>query len=403
VVERHRLNTGKSERHSGGQRIQPETVFETHVDRVWKSGRVDNHRGRQHDGREGQHSRKHKDWLRLKYFLVDFSGPTLFGLEQTYKYFAYGLILSSNAPIAGLVATNSTTKTPNLRINFGTLPTVSCSDDQIRLRYASAYLGEHGEPALRIWDINDGAFLRINYSDGTEFWLDRELGTLWAQWPEKCSLADTLSYLLGPVLGLVLRLRGVICLHASAVSIDDRSAVFVGSEGSGKSTTAAAFAREGFAVLSDDIVGLVEQGNEFQVFPAYPRVNLWPDSVKLLYGSADALPPLSAGWDKRALTLGEAGGPRFEERQLRLGTIYIFGDISADATENIEAISQKTALMTLVGNTYAATFLDAKQRAEEFAVLSRLVAAVPVRRINPRRNVTGVNELCELIRQDFVA
>jgi hypothetical protein len=282
------------------------------------------------------------------------------------------------------------------------LPAVSCSDDQIRLRYTSAYVGECGEPGLRIWDVDDGSFLRITYVDGTEFWLDRELATVWAHWPKNCSLADTLTYLLGPVLGLVLRLRGIVCLHASAVSIDDRSAVFVGAEGSGKSTTAAAFAGKGFAVLSDDIVALVDRGDEFQVLPAYPRVNLWSDSVKLLYGSPDALPPVSAGWDKRCLALGEAGGPRFEQRPLRLGAIYIFGDISAHATENVEAISQKNALMMLVGNTYAANFLDVKQRAEEFAVLSRLVANVPVRRINSRRNVTGVNELCELIRKDFV-
>ena len=334
--------------------------------------------------------------------MSSFSGLTLFDLEQKYKYLAYGLTLSSNVPITGLVSSNSTTKPANLRINFGTLPTVPCSDDQIRLRYTSAYVGERGQPGLRIWDVNDGAFLRITYIDGTEFWLDRELATVWAHWPANCSLADTLSYLLGPVLGLLLRLRGVICLHASAVSIDDRSAVFVGAEGSGKSTTAAAFAREGFAVLSDDIVPLVDGGAEFQVLPAYPRVNLWSDSVKLLYGSPDALPPVSAGWDKRCLALGEAGGPRFEQRPLRLGAIYIFGDLSAHATENVEAISQKNALMMLVGNTYAANFLDAKQRAEEFAVLSRLVANVPVRRINPRRNITSVNELCELIRKDFV-
>jgi len=55
-----------------------------------------------------------------------------------------------------------------------------------------------------------------------------------------------------------------------------------------------------------------------------------------------------------------------------------------------------------VGNTYAARFLDANQRAEEFALLGRLVEGVPVRRLNARRNGIGVNELCELIRQDFM-
>ena len=322
--------------------------------------------------------------------------------EHAHKYVAYGLLFTSNWPISGFQKADSLPRSPDVQIKFRSLPKCNSSISESKLRYASSYVGQKGVPDLRIWDIANGEFLRMLYSDGVEFWLDREFATVWAHWPENCSLADTLTYLLGPVLGLVLRLRGVLCLHASAVSIDDHAAVFVGSEGTGKSTTAAAFAREGFAVLSDDIVALVEHGDEFQVLPAYPRLNLWPDSVKLLYGSPDALPPVSVGWDKRCLALGEAGGPRFEERHLRLGTIYIFDDISQHGTENIEVISQKNALMMLVGNTYAANFLDTKQRAEEFAVLGRLVAKVPVRRINARRNVTGINELCELIRQDFV-
>jgi hypothetical protein len=51
----------------------------------------------------------------------------------------------------------------------------------------------------------------------------------------------------------------------------------------------------------------------------------------------------------------------------------------------LEIISQKTALIVLVENTYATNFLDAKQRAAEFEVLSRVVGTVPVRKINRER------------------
>jgi len=241
------------------------------------------------------------------------------------------------------------------------------------------------------------------YSDGVEFWLDRDLATLWAHWPTGSSLENTLSYLVGPILGLLLRLRGNVCLHASAVSIKDRAVIFVGCEGAGKSTTAAAFARRGYPVLSDDIVALVECGQEFQMLPAYPRVNLWPDSVKLLYGSPDALPQIMPDWDKRCLKLGEDGETRFEERALPIGVIYVLGNSTRDSANSVESISQKDALMILVGNTYATNFLDAKQRAEEFAVLSRLVAAVPIRQINARRDATGPQELCRVIQQDFAS
>jgi hypothetical protein len=185
------------------------------------------------------------------------------------------------------------------------------------------------------------------------------------------------------------------------VAINDHSVVFVGSEGAGKSTTAAAFARRGFAVLSDDIVALFENEHIFQVLPAYPRLNLWPDSVNLLYGSPNALPRILADWDKRCLTLGQEGGPPFEERALPIGALYILGDSTMEAQSCVELISRKTALLMLVANTYATNILDARQRAEEFAVLSRLVSSVPIRKINPRRHVLHLSELCDLVRQDL--
>jgi hypothetical protein len=295
----------------------------------------------------------------------------------------------------------------DVQIKVGALPSRHSSSSGRTLRYSSSYRGETGEPDLQIWDVDSGEFLRLRYSDGVEFWLDRDLATLWARWPATSSLENTLSYLVGPILGLLLRLRGSVCLHASAVSIKDRAVVFVGSEGAGKSTTAAAFAQQGFPVLSDDIVVLVEREQQFHVVPAYRRINLWPDSVNLLYGSPEALPRITPGWEKRCLKLSEDGEARFEERALPIGAIYILGGSttkSPDRVEaNVEAISQKTAMMTLVANTYATNFLSAKQRAEEFEVLSRLVAAIPVRKINAENAALPVDELCAEIQRDFIS
>jgi predicted ATPase len=288
-------------------------------------------------------------------------------------------------------------------MTLGTLPPAISIDDKRQLRYASSYLTHEGEPALQIWDVKDGEFLLVRYSDGVEFWLEGGLGRLWAKWPASSSLENALSYLVGPVMGLLLRLRGAVCLHASAVSIAERAIVFMGSEGAGKSTTAAAFAQQGFPVLCDDIVALLEREQQFHALPAYRRINLWPDSVKLLYGSTEALPQITTEWEKRCLKLGEDGKTQFEERALPIAVIYILGDSKANSARSVERISQKTAMMTLVTNAYATNILDAKQRAEEFAVLSRLAAAVPVRQINARRDTVGPHELCRIIRTDFAS
>lgn len=329
---------------------------------------------------------------------MTFPDPT-----QAYNYVAYGLRLSSNLPILGLLTT-SQIDLADVRIRLGTLPSANSSNKfTAKLRYASAHRAREGQPELQIWDVENGEFLRMQYSDGIEFWLDRNLATLWAHWPISSSVQDALNYLVGPILGLLLRLRGIVCLHASAVSINDRAVVFVGCEGAGKSTTAAAFARRGCAVLSDDIVPLIECGDGFHTVPAYPRVNLWPDSVALLYGSPDALPAISLDWDKRCLSLGRADGAQFEERPLPLGAIYVLGESTGGSEKVVEIISQKRALIMLVGNTYATNFLDAEQRAEEFRVLSRVVGAVPVRQINRQRETAEIEEFCAAIQQDFAS
>jgi hypothetical protein len=311
------------------------------------------------------------------------------------------MVLRSNRPIPHLRPVCSSNASPDIELKLASSPVCESAISARMLRYTSPYLSEAGEPALQVWELEKAELWHMRYSDGVEFWLDRELGTIWANWPKSCSLEITLTYLVGPIFGLLLRLRGTVCLHASAVGIGDRAIVFVGAEGAGKSTTAAAFARQGFPVLSDDIVALVEREQQFHVLPAYTRINLWPDSVKLLYGSPDALPQIMPDWDKRCLKLGEDGGARFEERVLPIGAIYVLGDSTPNSAESVECISQKTAMMSLVTNTYATKFLDAKQRAEEFSVLGRLVTAVPVRKINGERGVLRVEELCEVIQRDF--
>jgi hypothetical protein len=320
--------------------------------------------------------------------------------EQRHEYVAYGLRLTSNLPIAGLSPCSSI-DSPDVQVKLGTLPESNSSNGGLKLRYSSPSSYQTGEPDVQIWDVHNGEFLRVLYRDGVEFWLDRHFTTLWAYWPTGSSLQDTLSYLVGPILGLLLRLRGIVCLHASSVSINDRAVVFLGSEGAGKSTTAAALAQRGYAVLSDDIVALVEGRHEFQTLPAYPRVNLWPDSVSLLYGSPDALPVVSLGWDKRCLNLGEAEGTKFEERPLPLGAIYVLGESAGGSEKGVEVVSQKTALMMLVANTYASNFLDATQRAAEFEILSRVVATVPVRKIVRGKSIAEVEPFCAAIQRDF--
>ena len=92
------------------------------------------------------------------------------------------------------------------------------------------------------------------------------------------------TYLLGPILGYILRLHDIVALHASSVVIDGQAVAMVGGPEAGKSTTAAAMAIRGFPVLADDVTALDPCPQGFMVRPAYPHLRLWPASAESLCG-----------------------------------------------------------------------------------------------------------------------
>ena len=319
-----------------------------------------------------------------------------------FDYFVYGLHLRSNLPLPGVSLHNSSGDACDVEIHLGFLPYSNEKDlpQREELTYISSDTNPLGEPMLRISRVEPGGYVRLVYEDGTQFWVDRKQENVWATWSTESPLENTAAYLLGPVLGVVLRLRGIICLHASAVCIKDRAIALVGPAGAGKSTTAAAFAREGYGVISDDIVALKNRGDNFLVMPAYPHLRLWPDSVEMLYGSPEALPRFMPGGEKRLLDL-ESQGAHFESRPVPLGAIYVLGDRRRDPAPYAEPIRPQNALLLLVADTYANKILDRELRAREFAVLGQLVTKVPIRRIYPREGTRKLKELCNFIHKDF--
>jgi hypothetical protein len=323
-------------------------------------------------------------------------------IESKFQYSFFGQRLLSNLPLPGISAT-APTEHCDIELCLGIPPrnsTGAIPSGREELTYRSVEINAAGEPALRIWSVAGGEFVHLAYDDGTEFWLDRKRERVWATWTAVSSLEHTVSYLLGPVLGLLLRLRGVTCLHASAVAFGNRCVAFVGATGAGKSTTAAAFARQGHAVLSDDIVALAESADAFRVMPGYPYLCLWPESVKMLDHSLEAMPRMIPEGEKRRLTLGKSDA-RFEQRRLRLAAIYLLGERRPDPAPYVEIVRPQTALLSLVADTYANKILDRSRRAEEFRVLSRLVETTPIRRVFPHSDSSRIGEFCRVIREDY--
>lgn len=315
----------------------------------------------------------------------------------------FGLGVRINRSLAALV-TLPIARRIEVTIEFGHLPLDSrgAAGSDVDEFYVSQHRDENGKPTVCAARFRSSGALRMSYADGTVFVIDNKATQVWAITPPNQTAEDTAAYLLGPIMGTVLRTRGVMCLHGSAVAINDRAVAFVGVSGAGKSTTAAAFARLGYPVLSDDILALADRRSHFFVRPAYPRVRLWPESVAGLFGSVDMLPLMTPNWEKRFLGLN-APGYSFQSEPLPLAAIYFLAprEVVSTIQPVVETVRSAEALMSLVSDSYAANYIHKSFRAIEFEVLGRLVQSVPLRRVAASADFSRIDELCHAITQDL--
>jgi len=321
-----------------------------------------------------------------------------------FFYSIFGLGVRANLPIACLLELHSKCHA-DVEVSFQVSPAwlKEVRETPQEPFYISSELNDRRNPTVRVWKLASGAYFRILYDDGTEFILDRSGGEIWTTWLNTSTLEDTVTYLVGPVLAFVLRLRGMTCLHASAVAIDDQAIALLGPAGAGKSTTAAAFARLGYPVLSDDVVPLVEQDGNFLALPGYPRLNLWPESVSALYGSPDALPLMTPNWNKRYVALNDAGH-RFQSEPLPLAAIYFLGErVSDPPSPMVQSMASASGMIALVAHTYVNYLLDERMRTQEFELLGRVMNRVPLRRVTPHTDTAQLPKLCQSVIHDVRA
>ncbi len=320
----------------------------------------------------------------------------------TYPYRAYGLTLGCDTPVSALRQERTEPERFDIAVSFGP------ETDWVREARRLPSRLEHPRPGeverdnspFTLTSFGSGEFFELAYGNEALFFVDGAAERLWGTCLPPLTSEDVATYLLGPVMGFVLRRRNVLALHASAVCIGGQAVVLCGESQAGKSTTAAALALQGIAVLCEDVTPLIEVDRRFQVEPGYPRVCLWPDAVEKLFGARDALPRLTPSWEKFFLPL-DGGNAKFEEHRRVVSTVYVFAPRVAQANApRIETMSAREALLDLVQNSYMNWLLDRRQRAAEFDALSKLVTQVTIRRIVPHLDPGRIGALCELIVAD---
>jgi hypothetical protein len=314
------------------------------------------------------------------------------------RYHLYGLSVDTDRSLSGLSPV-APSGPADLRMWLGTVPRAEFPESTDAPWYASPRVAVSEEPSLLGFRSAGGGFYRLRYADGTEFHLDAAGTRVACTWPPSLTLEDAATYLLGSICGFVLRLRGIPSLHASAVALGDRAVALCGPAGSGKSTTAAAFAARGRSVLADDVVPLLDRADGVFVQPAYPHLRLWPDVLPAL-GSGD-LPALTPNWDKRFRDLAAEGA--FHAAPLPLAAVYLLGGRETADAPRLEPLGPAEAVLQLVGNAYMGWLPGAEARARDLALMARVARTAPVVLAIPHADPRRVGDLCDAIEADFAA
>ncbi len=292
---------------------------------------------------------------------------------MTYNYTAHGLNIQSQFPLPELLPAEG--KTPDVLFRYGKAP-VSLSGPACRNHTWEAAPGEF---LLRVHEIAS-YFVR----GGREIIVDRQ--------PDSGD-EDVRLFLLGTGMGALLFQRGLVALHGSAIQTGQGAVLFLGKSGSGKSTLLAAFVQRGYAMISDDLVGIGRdpQGG-VQSMPALPRVRLWADAASMLGIQPGEMTAVRQDVEKYLLPIGN-----FCRRPLPVHAIFVLTTHNRPDLQ-IQPIRDEERFSWLCKYTYRKRIMQGLGvRDNHFKMAADLVKSVKTMCIVRRAGVVALSELAERV------
>lgn len=248
--------------------------------------------------------------------------------------------------------------------------------------------------------------LRFGTVNSSEFLVAPDGRSVEAAWTNPVvERASLVKLLLGPVLGLVLRITRRLALHAGAVAIDSSAVAVLGPSGSGKSTLIASLLERGCDLLADDLILVEEVGGAPVLRSGQANLKLWPNSLEALDWPANEFPPVFPNRSKRSVAIS-APSP---SAALPLSAIFLLAPRSAALPGThpeiaLERLTPSAAILPLLGQLYP-PFLPIcpEEHGSLFPRLSRLVTKVPVFRVDRSDGFSALPALARQIVQTAAA
>lgn len=282
-------------------------------------------------------------------------------------YQIYNLCIESELHFPDLIEVEGE---PDVNIRFGKI------NDVIRIQQENSKTVVGGFPEISNFLIRDGKEIIIEPVTGVN---DSLLRTV----------------VLGPVLCVLLRQRGLLVIHASCININNKGVAFMGGSGWGKSTLATAFHTKGYDVLTDDVLPIKVEKNQAVVFPSYPQFKLCLDAATSLGHDINNLLPVSKNSFKVAYKLNKG----FQQHPIPLQQIYI---LDKGKEHKISSLQPQETFVELVRHSRAMKSVTEQQFfAQHLHLCSQLIKNVRFSRFTRKPSLADLPKLIELVEEDL--
>jgi hypothetical protein len=262
-----------------------------------------------------------------------------------------------------------------------------------------------GEP---LWHDGDGLFLHKSGSDDTahyqlHFWDTAVAVVHPAQ--RRLSLhplaaettPDTLEHLLhDQIYPRLLAHEGELVLHAGAVDMDGRLALFLGDSGMGKSTLVASLHRAGAGLLNDDALVLRQAGATFAAEAIYRGLRLLPDSLAELFPARTETRPMAHYSAKQRLNV--ALQPTDNSAPKTVGALFFLAADSHAAQISLRRLSAAETCMGLISNSFSLDPTDTRLARHKLQQAAALANGVPAFELSYPRDYVSLPQVHARIR-----
>lgn len=233
-----------------------------------------------------------------------------------------------------------------------------------------------------------------------------------------------------------LEFRGIPCIHANAITLDENAILAIAPSRTGKSTLTSHLLQHDFKLMTDDMAAIYPSAQraddqvKFEIYPSWPKVRLWPDMLNSLVGmEVDNLSSLKHEDVDKSLEnkelksnesfLGnqrktpvhqkfakyeiefEADSKIWETTPKPLKAIYYLERLKSENSScSISPISPSTGLMILLQNSMLAdAYRSMGIEMERLACLAKITETIPIFKISYASGLDNLDNVSHKLKE----